>query len=231
MPEHTFWTLPQERRLQRLVVELREAGAILDVTQRAHRLLVVDLLFLFALGLLGACRFVSSTALADPQEALLSYLLGGPEQKRARRNQLAQFKAALEPIGEAVPTEVLSAVSVEPPYFDALAETVTRFLRRPRDAQRILRFLEWWSQVQIGLDGPAATQLGPGYAEVTRKLVSDLARTCFEASGLGAEWLRFADATGDGADHVVADGTDRPDTRPADAPAKSDAKQGQLKLP
>lgn len=129
-------------------------------------------MFLFAVGLFGACRFVSSTSLADPREALLAYLLGGAEQTRARRAQLADFEAAMHKLGDVVPAEVLTALKVQPAYFDTLAETVAHLLRRPRDAQRVLRFLEWWAQVQIGSNGPPATSLGPGYAEYTRKLVS-----------------------------------------------------------
>lgn len=194
--EHDFWALPEERRLQRLVVELRQAAPTLDASQKGHRLLVVDLLFLFALGLLGACRFVSSVSLADPREALLVYLLGGPEQTRARRRQLTDLEAAMRKLGEAVPAEVFAALRVEPAYFDALVETVARFLRRPRDAQRVLRYVEWWAQAQVGLDGPPAAKLGPGYADYTRKLVADLARTCFTAAGLQDEWLKLADEAG-----------------------------------
>ena len=201
--EHDFWALPEERRLQRLVVELRRAAPRLDATQKGHRLLVVDLLFLFALGLLGACRFVSSTSLADPREALLVYLLGGPEQTRARRRQLQDLETAIRKLGEkAVPAEVFAALRVEPAYFDDLAETTARFLRRPRDAQRILRYLEWWAQAQIGLDGPPATKLGTGYADYTRKLASDLARTCFTAAGLKDEWMKIAADAGNGVGDV-----------------------------
>jgi hypothetical protein len=210
--EHDFWALPEERRLQRLIVELRRAAPKLDATQKSHRLLVVDLLFLFALGLFGACRFVSSTSLADPRDALLAYLLGGPEQTRARRQQLQDLETAVRKLGEkVVPPEVFAALRVEPAYFDDLAETTARFLRRPRDAQRILRYLEWWAQAQVGLDGPPPTKLGAGYTDYTRKLASDLARTCFSAAGLKAEWMKIADDAGNGFSDVGAEISDRVD--------------------
>jgi hypothetical protein len=52
--DHEYWHLPPERRMQRLLATLRDAGPVLDVRQRAHVMLVVDLLFLLALSLLGA---------------------------------------------------------------------------------------------------------------------------------------------------------------------------------
>ena len=44
--DHEYWYLPPERRLQRLIAALREASPFLEVRQRAHVVLVVDLLFL-----------------------------------------------------------------------------------------------------------------------------------------------------------------------------------------
>lgn len=197
--EHDFWSLPEERRLQRLIVELRKAGPTLNAKQKAHQLLVLDVLFLFAIAVLGACRFVSAVSLGDPREALLVYLLGGPEQTRSRRNQLRDLESALGALGKNVdvPKEVLAALKLEPPYFDELAETVARFLRRPRDAQRILRYLEWWGQAQVGLDAPSVvTVLGPSYGDYTRKLAADLARTCMSGAGLDQDWMKIATAAG-----------------------------------
>lgn len=238
--EHDFWSLPEERRLQRLIVELRRAAPTLDVEQKSHRLLAVDLLFLFAVAVLGACRFISSTALANPREALLVYLLGGPEQTRTRRRQLSDLETTMRQLGDIVPSVVFSALKLEPAYFDALSETVARFLRRPRDAQRILRFLEWWAQAQVGLGAPSATKLGLGYAEYTRKLASDLARTCFKAAGLGPEWIKLADEAGNGhgdvsddaRDHVAAAVVSASDaSRPTDHASDADETGPQLRLP
>jgi hypothetical protein len=242
--EHDFWTLPEERRLQRLIVELRKAAPKLDCKQKAHQLLVVDLLFLFALALLGACRFVSAVSLADPREALLVYLLGGPEQTRSRRQQLRDLDGALGALGKSVdvPKDVLAALKLEPAYFDELAETVTRFLRRPRDAQRVLRYLEWWAQAQVGLDAPpVVTALGPSYGDYTRKLAADLARTCFAAAGLGRDWMKIATAAGDGIGAEATAATDEshagesaPEVDPvakAETESGTGADAAQLRLP
>jgi hypothetical protein len=242
--EHDFWTLPEERRLQRLIVELRKAAPKLDCKQKAHQLLVVDLLFLFALAMLGACRFVSAVSLADPREALLMYLLGGPEQTRSRRQQLRDLEVTLGALGKSVevPKDVFAALKLEPAYFDELAETVTRFLRRPRDAQRILRYLEWWAHAQVGLDAPPVmTALGPSYGEYTRKLAADLARTCFAGAGLGPDWMKIATAAGNGVEAEATGPTS--ETRAGksapevDAAAEAETKPGtegeasQLELP
>jgi hypothetical protein len=200
--EHDYWTLPEDRRLQGLIVELRKAAPILDIRQKAHRLLVIDLLFLFALALLRACRYVSAVSLADPREAVLEYLLGGPEQTRSRRRQLALLGEALNADESHTATEaqLAAALRVEPEYFDELSETVTRLLRRPRDAQRVLRYLEWWAQAQVGLDGPpVADALGASYADFTRKLVADIGRACVTAANLGHAWLELATHAGNGA--------------------------------
>ena len=64
--------------------------------------------------------------------------------------------------GVELPQDVVEGATVEPTYFDALAETVARMLRRPRDAQRILRYIEWWGQGQLALGGPPVPMaLGP----------------------------------------------------------------------
>ncbi len=163
---------------------------------------MIDLLFLFALALLEACRQVSATSLADPRRALLNHLLGGAELTRAREEGLADLLGALAGLrdhGVELPEHVIGEASVEPPYFDELAETVARMLRRPRDAQRVLRYIEWWGQAQIGLRGSSVVDaLGPGYGGYTRKLVSDLARVCFSAAGLSEEWLAAAARAGNG---------------------------------
>jgi hypothetical protein len=108
--------------------------------------------------------------------------------------------------GVDVPEQVLAGASVEPPYFDELAETVARMLRRPRDAQRLLRYIEWWGQVQIGLRGPSVVEaLGAPYADYTRKLVSDVGRMCFRAAGLSTEWVALATKAGNGTQHRADD--------------------------
>lgn len=201
--DHEYWHIPPERRMQRLLVALRGAAPVLDARQRAHVVLVIDLLFLFALSLLGACRHITATSLADPRRALLTYLLGGAEQTRAREQGLGELVDALRALrdqGVELPNEMLDGVSVEPPYFEALAETVTRMLRRPRDAQRVLRYLEWWGQAQVGLSGVQVVEaLGAAYGGYTRKLVSDIGRMCVSAAELDAEWFHIAARGGNGA--------------------------------
>jgi hypothetical protein len=230
--EHDFWTLPEERRLQRLIVELRKAAPRLDSKQKAHQLLVVDLLFLFALALLGACRFVSAVSLANPREALLVYLLGGPEQTRSRRQQLADLETALGALRKSVevPKDVFLALKLEPSYFDELAETIARLLRRPRDAQRVLRYLEWWAQGQVGLNSePVAKALGASYGDYTRKLVADLARCCFGGAGLGAGWMKIATAAGNGPPEVEAEASaEKEDSGSSSERAQRDAENASL---
>lgn len=200
--DHEYWHLPAERRIQRLLSALRDSGEHLDTRQRAHVVLVVDLLFLLALSLLGACRYVSATSLGDPERALLTYLLGGNEQTRTREKGLTQLLEALRALrdqGVEVPDDLLEGLTIEPGYFTSLAETVTRMLRRPRDAQRLLRYLEWWGQAQVGLGaGPVGDALGAAYGDYTRKLVSDVARLCAGAANLGQSWLQLLTAAGNG---------------------------------
>lgn len=223
--DHEYWYLAPERRLQRLIVVLRAAGPVLDTSQRAHVLLAIDMLFLFSLSLLGACRHVSATSLADPSRALLTYLLGGAEQTRAREQGLGHLVGALTALreqGVEVPSEMLEQAKVEPPYFDALSETVARMLRRPRDAQRVLRYVEWWGQAQVGLGAPSAVEaLGPVYGDYTRKLVSDIGRMCFAAADLGGDWAKIAARAGNG--HIDASEASR-----AAASAKAD--EAQLRI-
>jgi hypothetical protein len=200
--DHEYWHLPPERRIQRLLGAMRDAGPVLDVSQRAHVVLVIDLLFLLALSLLGACRYVSSMSLANPRRALLTYLLGGIEQTRTREQGLEGLVRALRVLpdqGVELPPGVLEDITVEPPYFDSLAETVTRMLRRPRDTQRMLRYLEWWGQAQVGLGGTDVIDaLGASYGDYTRKLVSDIGRMCFSAASLDKSWLKVAAGAGSG---------------------------------
>jgi hypothetical protein len=222
--DHVYWHLPPERRLQRLLGALREAGPALDARQRAHIVLVIDLLFLVALSLLGACRYVSSTSLADPRKALLSYLLGGTEQTRTREQglqELVQALSALPDQGVELPAGALDEITVEPPYFEALAETVTRMLRRPRDAQRVLRYLEWWGQAQVGLGGPAvADALGAAYGDYTRKLVSDIGRMCSAAAALDKSWSSLMSGFGNG-----TPGTESTSTPDSTVPRRADSAQ------
>lgn len=195
-----YWHLPPERRIQCLLAALREAAPHLKTDNRAHVVLVVDVLFLLTLSLLGACRYVSSISLADPGRPLLDYLLGGPEQTRTRKQGIAELVAIFEKLsdrGVELPTGMLDNVGVEPAYFGALAETVTRMLRRPRDAQRLLRYLEWWGQAQIGLGAPPVVDaLGDTYVDYTRKLVGDIGRMCFSAAGMDRSWHELVATAG-----------------------------------
>jgi hypothetical protein len=197
--EHDYWHLPPERRLQRLIVELRAAAPALRTDQLAHRVLVLDAVFLFALSLLNACRHVSAVSLSDPREALLEYLLGGPAMTRERRQQLQSLTAGLTELQKSrgVPTDIIDSMALEPDYFEALAETVARFLRRPRDAQRVLRYVEWWAHSHEALGLPSAPDaMGGSYGGYTQKLVSDMTRTLFAAAGLETRWKALANSAG-----------------------------------
>jgi hypothetical protein len=229
--DHTYWHLPPERRLQRLLVELRSAAPHLDVRQRGHVVLVIDILFLLTLSLLGACRHVSATDLANPRRSLLEYLLGGAEQTRAREQGLlgvAQALRALRAEGVDLPDHLLQDPSVEPEYFPGLLETVARMLRRPRDAQRLLRYLEWWGQAQVGLDQPPVTDaLGAVYGDYTRKLVSDIARMAFVAAKMDKSWLELGARAANG-QPVPASGPDnQTESQHATTPSEDDAVSGE----
>ncbi len=237
--EHDYWHLPAERRLQRLIVELRTAAPSLKPDQLSHRVLVLDLMFLFAVALLNACRHVSAVSLSDPREALLQYLLGGPALTRERRQQLGRLRASLEELHEAgaVPRELVASTKLEPDYFDSLAETVARLLRRPRDAQRILRYVEWWAHAHEGIGAPSAPEaLGQAYGAYTQKLVSDMTRTCFAAAKLDKRWMAIANGAGampqpDDRDREATAADDpREFTESGSEPAKGPAHESQLPL-
>ncbi|MDQ4145681.1 MAG: hypothetical protein M3198_18435 [Actinomycetota bacterium] len=222
--EYTYWTLPQDRRAQRSIVELRKVAPLLDSARLEHRVLVLEGLFLFALAMLEGCRYVSAVSLSDPGEALLEYHVGGPAAKRERGTQLSSLEKSIDRLSKSVqvPKELRGKFQLEPAYFDDLAETVVRLLRRPHDAARVLRYIEWWTYAQevAGLES-LASQV-EAYAGYSRKLVSDLARTYFTGGGLTGGWLTMAKSAG------APLGDNGEDGASARAPGK--AQGNQLKL-
>jgi hypothetical protein len=165
---------------------------------------------------------------------LLTFLLGGAEQTRAREKGIQDLVGALRGLreqGVAVPDDALHGVTVEPPYFDDLAETVTRLLRRPRDAQRVLRYIEWWGQAQIGLGGPSVVDgLGSVYGDYTRKLVGDIARLCVSAARLGKGWAVLATSAGNGSVTGSVGSTSEEPAPPRQGGEPAQADEGQLSL-
>ena len=179
--ECDFWVYEEHRNLFQMVAHLADSTKYLNPSNPAHRALFYDSLWLYSLSVLRAAEHVRRTHLADIDTTLREYVFGGQLGLREKR----RLATVLRDSTNRKPTS--PDHDVFPPYFSALLDLVTRFVRRPTVATGVLRYAEWASELSLSkIDSPAAHVFGTRYNELAGKLLTDVAGFLCGAARLDA---------------------------------------------
>lgn len=132
--EFDFWVIEQHRTPFQLIAHLNAAKAKLDPRDPTHVSLFIDLAWLCLLAMIRVTEHVRGAFLSDPDRGLQEYLFGGAPGLREKR-ETARLLQSMAP-SDAGPLNHL------PTYYPQLRELIVRLLRRPRQMQDALRYLE-----------------------------------------------------------------------------------------
>ena len=163
---YDYWVYDRYQNLTQLIAHVRSAAPNLQGNNAVHCALLFDCIWLFAHSLAGACRYARTTNAAQPYEALREYTLGGQVAIREKQARLAELQR-LAP--ESAPK------SIEPDWFDALADVFVRVYVRPTALTNIMRYAEVASANFTDSRRPYLTSaLGEEYEPVSAKLMNDV---------------------------------------------------------
>jgi hypothetical protein len=187
--EFDFWVYEEHRNLQQLVAHLAAVAKHLDPGHPVHQALFFESAWLYALSLARAVHHVRRTHVTDIDTSLREYVFGGQLGLREKQHLAKVLRAAAGKEG-GDPDE-----GVFPPYFAALLELSSRFLRRPAQASTVLRYAEWASEAHVVRQAsPAAEVFGEGFDDLAAKLLADVCGFLVSAAGLDAEFRARARA-------------------------------------
>ncbi|MGH9242982.1 MAG: hypothetical protein ACRD29_01425 [Acidimicrobiales bacterium] len=187
--EFDFWVYEEHRNLQQLVAHLSTVAKHLDPGHPVHQALFFESAWLYALSLARAVHHVRRTHVTDIDTSLREYVFGGQLGLREKQHLAKVLRAAAGKEG-GDPDE-----GVFPPYFAALLELSSRFLRRPAHASTVLRYAEWASEAHVVRQAsPAAEVFGESFDDLAAKLLADVCGFLVSTAGLDSEFRARARA-------------------------------------
>lgn len=187
--EFDFWVYEEHRNLQQMVAHIRSAAKQLDPEHPGHQALFFESAWLYALSVARAAHHVRRTHVTDVDTSLREYLFGGQLGLREKQH-LAKVLRAAAGKEETDPNE-----GVFPPYFLALLELASRFLRRPARASTVLKYAEWAAEAQIARQKASAAEVfGDTFDDLAAKLLADVCGFLVTTSGLDPKFRTHARA-------------------------------------
>ena len=180
----TYWYLSPPRALTQAISIARRCRSAIDLSQKFHRALLLDVITLFGIALITLAGEVTKLAPSDLLEALRAYLFGGAEGITQRAQLIKQIRLLVDQLSgqQRLPIEE-GAVQLDPPYLTTLAEALTRVMARPTDAAEAARYLK--VRLIHGIlyqDWDLPGIIGESYSPIRDKLATDLALTFLKAS-------------------------------------------------
>jgi hypothetical protein len=200
-----YWSLPRNRSLTWLPGYLNPLAPVLEPGARADLALVIDLAWLYLLGILTAADAVTRSQLADPDRSLERVVAGGDLERRERERTALLLSRYLSE-NQLADRRLSEAFRVKPPYFPDLFDIVARVLRRRKAGAGALRVLEFVGVESVANGGAPWTEAFPSSDPVEPKLASDVVRFLAKASGLDSAFVAafdnvVASRVGSPADH------------------------------
>jgi hypothetical protein len=183
---YDFWQRESYQNLQDIISLVSDAIPYLDAKQRFHRALVVDLLSLYTLALLQLTAHVMLRGADKPAGDILAFLLGGESAMKSKERMLGTLRDFVRHMSDEQPTLFGSIMvpDVEPPYFAAMVDVVSRLLSRPLAAAEIPNFLQAVLFERILNKDPSADYHEVAFDDLTKKLARDIATFFVNATGL-----------------------------------------------
>jgi hypothetical protein len=189
-----YWIVEPHRTIDGVIHHLAQASPDLDPKSAAHRSLVMDMTWLFALSLVHTTAHLRGTFASAIEPGLSQYIFGGPSNLRDKQTQARLFRQVL---GDAAGGKD-GLFDVLPGYFPGLLELVTRHIRRPGLLTSALRYAEW-----LGLSLTAkstraprvASAFGEAFDPIAGKLLDDTVRFLISAAQLNDGFLDLTELT------------------------------------
>jgi hypothetical protein len=187
--EFDFWVYEEHRNLQQVIAHLGGAAKHLDPAHPTHQALFFESAWLYALSVTRAVHHVRRTHITDIDTSLREYIFGGQLGLREKQ-QLAKVLRSAAGKAEGDADE-----GVFPPYFSALLELSSRFLRRPTHVSTVLRYAEWAAESHVVREArPAVEVFGEVYDDLAAKLLADVCGFLVTTAGLDSDFRTRARA-------------------------------------
>ncbi len=186
-----YWIIEPHRKLVLTVDTLYDARQWLDPQNPIHVGIFLDYAWLFVVAVAQAASHLLATRSGGIHGALSEYIAGGTEAYR-QKSEIAGLLGELQR-RRRVPGRV--NVDVNPPFFDPLAELLTRLVRRNDRLTGCLRILEWQSTAALtGNRATSRSAFGENFDVVAAKLAVDVTEFITKASELSPLFAEHATA-------------------------------------
>jgi hypothetical protein len=185
-----FWFYTPSRALTESIALTRGLIGEIDLKQKFHRALILDVASLFAVATLTVAGQLLRLASADIIETLRALFFGGLTGIARREQMIRRIRTIVQQVshqGE-LPLDDAALFQLDPPYLTAIGEAVVRVMARPIEAAQAPRYLK--VRLMHGLlfdEWDMLDLFGEMYSPLADKLATDLALAFLKSCGLNTE--------------------------------------------
>jgi hypothetical protein len=193
-----YWFYSAPRAIAESISVTRSVGEQLNLTQKFHRALLLDIATLFSLSSLTVAGQLLRFASSDVLETLRALFFGGAAGIARREQMIRRIRLIVEEISQQteLPFDDPSLFQLDPPYLTPVGEAIARVMARPLEAAQAPRYLKLRLVHGVLRDEwDIAKFVGDEYSIVADKLASDLVLALLRACGLNSAGPRILGAS------------------------------------
>ena len=183
-----FWFFPPTRAIAEGINITRAAMDELDLKQRFHRALLLDMAALFALATITVASYVMRLGQAEIIDTLRNLFFGGAAGVARREAMIRRIRTLLSQVSQQAELPLDDATfQLDPSYLTVVAEAVVRIMASPVEGGQAPRYLKARLLHGVLYDEWNIEEIfGAAYSPVADKLAVDLALAFLKSSGLNA---------------------------------------------
>ena len=185
-----YWYQSPARAIMHAIVLTQHWSDKIDIKQKFHKALLLDIIGLFSLALLTVAADLLRLGPANLIDDTRNLFFGGQEGISRREELIRGIQEIVTTLSQqsSLPFEDASLFRLDPPYLAPIAEVLARLIARPIEAAQAPRYLKMRLVHGVLYDEWNIQELfGEEYSALADKLAGDLAIAFLKASGLGTE--------------------------------------------
>jgi len=186
----TYWYSTTPRAMSQSISLVKRSIGGLDLKQRFHKAILMDVIGLFALSSVTLASDLMRLAPLNLLDSIRALFFGGPEGIVRREQIIRQFQEILSKISKQreLPLDQQDLFQLDPPYLAAIADAVVRVIARPIEAAEAPRYLK--TKLMHGIlydEWDLPEIIGDSYSPLADKIATDIGLAFLKSCGLGSD--------------------------------------------